>query len=81
MSNIRLIIKTAELTPDGILISSMEVIDGESGERIKIAKATPELLKYLKMIEIDVSGYMTAIEMKKKNSAFTKLCSEFKLYK
>lgn len=79
-SNARLIIKTSELTDDGILIRSMEVIDGVSGETLKIAKLSTELLDYLKMIEIDVTDYLAATEMKKKNPAFRKLCENFKLY-
>ena len=80
MPDTRLVIKTAEITPEGILIRSMEIIDGESGENIKIAKLTPELLEYLKLIEISVDDYFKVQEMKKKNPAFTKLCETFKLY-
>ena len=81
MSNLRLIIKTIEVTESGLLIRSMEIIDSETGETVKPTKLTPELAEYLKMIEIDVSGYFEAIEMKKKNPNFTKLCDTFKLYK
>lgn len=77
----RLIIKTAEITPDGLLIRTISVIESDTGEEHRIAKITPELVDYLKMIEIDVSDYFTAQEMKKKNPAFTKLCENFKLYK
>jgi hypothetical protein len=64
----------------GLLIPEIYVIDTETGEKLRIAKITPELVDYLKMIEIDVSDYFTAQEMKKKNTAFTKLCKEFRLY-
>jgi hypothetical protein len=80
MSSTRIKIKNAEITPEGILIRSMEIIDGESGENLRIAKLTPELLDYLKMIEISVDDYFKCQEMKKQNPAFTKLCENFKLY-
>ncbi len=80
MSNIRLIIKTAELTADGILIRSMEVIDGMSGERLRVAKLTPELLEFLKITEINVTKYLQIQEMKKKNPEVKNFCESFKLY-
>lgn len=76
----RLIIKNAEITPEGILIKSMEVIDGVSGETLKIAKLTPELLDFMKRWEVEVSDYFRFESMKKKNPALTKLINEFKLY-
>lgn len=80
MSNTRLIIKTAELTKEGILIRSMEVIDADTGETSRIAKLTPELLDYLKLIEVDVSKYFKILDMKRKNENLTQLCETFKLY-
>ena len=47
-SSVRLVIKIAEITSEGILIRSMEIINTDTGETIKIAKLTPELLDYLK---------------------------------
>ena len=80
MSNTRLIIKTAELTPEGFLIRSMEVIDGSIGKTERIAKLTPELLEFLKMTEIDVSNFLRIQEMKKKNPELKNLIDTFKLY-
>lgn len=80
MQTVRLVIKTAELTEEGILIRSIEVIDGVSGERLKVSKLNQELTDYLKMIEIDVTDYLAVTTMKKKNPAFTKMCQNFKLY-
>ena len=73
-------IKDAEITSDGILIKKMEVIECISGQTLKISKLNQELVDYLKMIEIDVTNYFDAIELKKKNPSFTKLCEKFKLY-
>lgn len=81
MSSTRLIIKTAEITPEGILIRSMEIIDGESGENLRIATLTPELLDFLKLLEFSVDDYFKVQEMKKNNPSFTKLIDTFNLYK
>jgi len=80
MSKTRLVIKTAEITPDGILIRSMEVIDGETGENLRIANLTPELLDFLKMIEIDVTKYFQIQKAKEKNPELKNLIDTFKLY-
>lgn len=77
----RLAITSIELTTDGILIRSMEVIDGVTGERLKIAKLNNELTEFLKVLEIDVTDFMKVQDMKKKNPAFAKLADTFKLYK
>jgi hypothetical protein len=78
---VRLTITSIELTPDGILIRSMEVIDGVTGERLKIAKLNNELTEFLKVLEIDVTDFMKVQDMKKKNPSFAKLADTFKLYK
>jgi hypothetical protein len=75
----RLVIKTAEITPDGILIRSMNVIDGVSGETIKVAKLTPQLLEFLQLIEIEVDNYFQIIRMKEENPHLKKLINTFKL--
>jgi hypothetical protein len=80
MQSTRLVIKTAEITPEGLLIRSMEVIDGATGENLRIANLTPELLEFLKMIEIDVTKYFKVMEMKRKNPNLTQLADTFKLY-
>ena len=80
MSKTRIVIKTAEITPDGILIRSMSIIDGNTGQELRIAKLTPELLDYLKVLEFDVDAYFAITAMQKKNPALKKLCQEFKLY-
>lgn len=79
--SVRLIIKEASITEAGILISSMEVIDGVSGETLKIAKLTPELLDFLKLIEIEVTDYFKVQSMAEQNPAFRKLIDNFKLTK
>jgi hypothetical protein len=79
MQSTRLVIKTAEITPEGLLIRSMEVIDGATGENLRIANLTPELLEFLKMIEIDVTKYFKVMEMKRKNPNLTQLADTFKL--
>lgn len=81
MSTVRLIIKTAELKPEGILIKSMEVIDGVSGEHLKIAKLNQELIDFMKCFELDATDYMTVMHMKEKNPNFMKLCQNLRLYK
>lgn len=78
--SVRLVITEASIVETGILISKMSVIDGVSGEVLKIAKLTPELLYFLKMVEIDLTDFMNVQEMKAKNPAFTKLVETFKLY-
>lgn len=80
MSNTRLIIKQAKLTDEGILIRTIEIIDSISGEIVKITKLTPELLEFIKMIEIDIDYYFDIQEMKKKNPNFRKLIQSFKLF-
>jgi putative aminopeptidase FrvX len=79
MSTATLIITKAEITTEGILIREMKVVDGVSGEEIKIAKLTQELCDYLKNIEIDPMGYFTVKAMKQKNTAFRKLVTDFNL--
>lgn len=78
--SVRLNITDAEITDAGILIKSMSVIDGVSGEVLKVAKLTPELLDFLMLCEIDLTNYFAVQEMKAKNPAFTKLVETFKLY-
>jgi hypothetical protein len=58
----------------------MSVIDGETGQELRIAKLTPELCEYLKMLEFDVDAYFSVMALQKKNPAVKKLCQEFKLY-
>jgi hypothetical protein len=77
----RLIITYAELTPDGILIRSMSVIDSMSGDTLRISKLTPELLELLKHIEIDTSDYMQLQKMQDANPAVKKLVETFRAYK
>jgi hypothetical protein len=80
MSNTRLIIKTAEVTPEGILIRSMEVIDGISGETLKVSKLTPELCEFLKCVELDLDVYFEVQKMRETNPAFTKLIDTYRLF-
>lgn len=77
----RLAITQTELTTDGLLIKQMEVIDGVSGEVIKIANLTPELAEFFEMLEIEVDDYFKIKAMKEKHPEFRKLVNEFKLCK
>jgi hypothetical protein len=77
----RLTIIDASLTPDGILIQKMGIIDSVSGETIRIAKLTPELLEMLRQIEIDLSDYFALTKMQAANPAVKKLVETFKCYK
>ena len=77
---IRLKIKSATITPEGILIDQMEIIDRVSGTPIKIAKLTPELLEFLKSVEISLDDYLKFSELKKKNPELIKLINTFQLY-
>ena len=75
----RLVPKDIELTPDGILIKSMNVID-DMGEILRVAKLTPELVEFLKITEIDVTKYFQVLAMKKKNPEMKNLIDTFKLF-
>lgn len=81
MSKTRLIIKTAEVTTEGILIRTMEVIDGISGETLKIANLNPELCDFLKCVEIDIDAYFELQKLKEKNPNVIKLIDTFKLFR
>lgn len=77
---IKLIPKITEITLEGeLLIKKFAIIDGETGEELRIAKVTPELEKLIKSIEIDITNYMNFIHIKEKNSNFMKLVSDFNL--
>jgi len=80
MSNTRLSIKTIEVTPDGLLIKSMEVIDAISGERLKIAELNEKLCEFLKCVEIDIDAYFKIEKLKEKNPNITELISTFRLF-
>jgi hypothetical protein len=76
----RIIIKTIEITPDGLLIREMSIIDSVSGEQIRIPNFTPELCAFLKMIEIDTDEFFKIQELRKKNPALNTLIDTYKLY-
>jgi hypothetical protein len=80
MPNTRLIIKTIEVTPDGLLIREMSIIDSVSGEQIRVPNFTPELCEFLKMLEIDTEQFFKIQEMRKANPALNGLIDTFKLY-
>ena len=69
----RLALKTVELTPDGILIRSVEIIDMLSGERLRPAKLTKDLAEMISCIEIDTDLYFDIQNLKAKNENFQKL--------
>jgi len=76
----RIIISKATLEPNGILITEFKVIDGVSGGVLRVAKITPELLEFLKTLEIGVDDYFAILAAKEKEPAFKKLIETFKLY-
>lgn len=76
----RLIFKEISIENDKIVVSKASIIDAESGEEIRIAKPTLELISLLSIVEIELDDYFHIQEMKKKNPNFTKLINTFKLY-
>jgi hypothetical protein len=80
MSKTRIVITEASLTETGILITEMKVIHGASGNDLRIAKITPELLEFLKMVEIGVDDYFAILKAKEQQPEFRKLIENFKLY-
>lgn len=76
-----LILKNVELTPDGILIRSVEVLDGVSGETLRPAILTQQLADFLKMIEIDTDSYFEIQKLRETNPAVMKIISEFNIDK
>lgn len=79
MSGIRLIIKEAEATEQGILITKASIIDSETGIELRIAKLTPELANFFTCIEIDIERYQQIIDMCNSNEAFKHLVIHFNL--
>lgn len=80
MQKTRIIISEATLTETGMLITEMKVIDGITGSDLRIAKITPELLEFLKTVEIGVDDYFDILRTKERKPAFRKLIETFKLY-
>lgn len=80
MSNTRLIIKTAEVTTEGILIRSVEIIDGFTGETKKVAKLTKELAEFFTCVEIDMDRWFELKELQEKNPAVKILIESFRLF-
>jgi len=78
--SLRLIFKNITATEKGFTCESVAVIDSESGETLRIAKITPELISFLEHIEIDVTNYFTFAKMCEKNPNLKKLTDTFKLY-
>ena len=75
----RLALKTVELTSEGILIRSVEIVDMISGERLRPAKLTKELAEMISCIEIDTDLYFDIQNLKAKNKIFQKLINTFNL--
>lgn len=77
---LKLTISESLITTEGeFLIKRMSIIEGDTGEQLKIAKVTPELKTLLDSIEIDLDTYATWQELKKKNPALSKMVNEFNL--
>lgn len=79
MSSVRIKIADAIIKDGSIVIGRLEIIAGDSGEVLRVAKITPELLDLFMHIEIDVTDYMKVQEAIKSNSAFAKLVNTFNL--
>lgn len=79
MSNTRIVFKTVELTPEGILIRKMGVIDGDTGDELRIVNLTPELLEFIKITEIQTDKYFEVQAMQKKNPEIKNLINTFNL--
>jgi len=77
---LRIKINEAEITKDGILIKSMDIIDRVSGSVLRPSKLTPELLDFLKCVEIILDDYLTIQTLIENNKTFSKLVDTFKLY-
>ncbi len=80
MQKTRIIISEATIEDGGLLITEFKVIDGVSGAPIRVAKITPELLDFLKTVEIGVDDYFAILKAKEKQPSFRKLIETFKLY-
>lgn len=77
MQNLSITIQDAEITQSGeLLIKKMTIIDRSTGEDVRVAKMTPELLSFLTKVEIELHDYFKIEE----NPALKKLCNTFKLY-
>lgn len=76
---INLIIKNSEIINGELLIKKFAIIDGVSGEELRIAKITPELKTLIDSIEIDITDFMHFQEMKKRNPELSKLVKDFNL--
>jgi hypothetical protein len=79
MSASRLRITELSLQDGRIVISSMSVIDTDTGADLRIAKITPELVDFLKHVEIDLTLYMQIEQLKKINPDIKKLIGTFAL--
>ena len=75
---IKLKTKNSEIK-DGKLVTGFAIIDGISGEELRIAKVNPELKMLIDSVEIDITDFMHWLEMKKKNSNLAKLVKVFNL--
>lgn len=75
----KLIIKEIKYTENGLLIKKCAILDGVSGQELRIAKLTPELMNMFKSIEIGLDDYVKVLEMKKINPNFMKLINKFNL--
>ena len=62
-----------------LLIKKLSIIDGDTGEQLRVAKISTELKTLLESCEIDITDYITFIELKKKNPALIKLVTDFNL--
>ena len=80
-SKTRIVFRDIIASGIGVSIGRLEIIDGVSGETIRIARASPELLEFLACVEIDIESWYEVQRMKKKNENFTVLIDNFKLYK
>ena len=80
MSSTRLTFRNLTATTNGVLIGKIELIDTDSGEVLRVANTTPELLRFIESVEIDLDTWVEITKMQEKNPAFKKLIHTLKLY-
>lgn len=75
---LRLTIAESQITPEGeFLVKKFSIIDGATGEQIRIAKVTPELKTLLDACHIDIEHFAEFMRLAKKNPVIKKLVNEF----
>lgn len=79
-SKTRIVFRDIAASGTGVSVGRLEIIDGVSGETIRIARVSGELIEFLSCIEIEIETWYEVQRMKKKNANFTVLINSFKLF-